>query len=87
MANKTQTRILKYLKTLPHCWAIKVIAANERGCPDIICCYRGRFVGIEVKKGRDRLSCIQTTQLANIMEAEGTTIVARCLDDVKDYLP
>jgi len=86
MASKTQTEILQYLKTLPRCWAIKVIAANERGCPDILCCYKGRFLGIEVKSGGDRLSGIQKEQLSIIREAGGATLKAEDVEDVKQFI-
>jgi len=83
MANVLQTSILKYLKSLPDCWAIKVIAANQRGCPDILCCHKGRFLAIEVKSEGDKLTRIQSAQLARIRKAEGSTIVASSVDDVK----
>lgn len=76
MASKLQKNILDYLKSLPHCWAIKVISANERGCPDILCCYRGQFVAIEVKEGDDKASPIQLAQLVKISKAKGMIIVA-----------
>lgn len=83
MASKLQSEILTYLKSLPECWATKVIAANERGCPDILCCYKGRFLAIEVKDKGDKLSNIQSAQLSRIRQAEGATIVARNMNDIK----
>ena len=84
MASKLQTEILAYLKSLPQCWCTKVIAANERGCPDILCCYRGRFIAIEVKEGKDAVSPIQLAQIIRInQKAHGRAIAAWDLDDVK----
>ena len=84
MASKLQSQILTYLKSLPRCWCIKVISANERGCPDILCCYRGYFVVIEVKEGLDRLKPIQKEQLRAIGRADGIRIVAEHYGVFKD---
>lgn len=66
-----QSKILHHLRSQPHVWAIKVITANERGCPDILCCVHGRFLAIEVKEGKDRLSKIQAEQMDRIRWADG----------------
>ena len=84
MASKLQTRTLKYLKTLkPDCWAIKVMSANERGVPDILCCYKGRFIGIEIKEPKERVAGNQHEQHIRIAAAGGVAIVARDLETVK----
>jgi len=44
-----QYDILKYLNGLKMCKAIKIMAANEAGSPDIFCVYRGVPVILEVK--------------------------------------
>ena len=44
-----QLDILKYLNGLEMCKAIKIMAANEGGTPDIFCVYRGVPVILEVK--------------------------------------
>ena len=81
-----QTDILKYLESLDHCWVVKVISSNKRGCPDILCCYRGMFLAIEVKE-TGRVSAIQIAQLDLIVDmtrgAQGVGLVARKLDEVK----
>ena len=43
--------ILKYLKTEPDCFCWKEHGGmyGTAGIPDIICCYRGKFVAFEVK--------------------------------------
>ena len=43
--------ILKYLKSVPGCFAWKEHGGmyGTAGIPDVICCYRGRFYGFEVK--------------------------------------
>ena len=86
MASTLQTKILKILKSLPRCWAIKVISANERGCPDILCCYEGRFVAIEVKEYDDVVSPIQAAQLTKINDPLGANddaYVVRSMEQFK----
>ena len=78
-----QSTILDYLKTIPKCWAVKVMTANFRGCPDILICHRGKFIAIEVKEGKDQISPIQDAQLELIVLSDGRVCVARSLNDVK----
>jgi len=44
-----QKQILDYLNGLSNCKAIKIMAANEAGTPDIFCCYRGVTIVLELK--------------------------------------
>jgi hypothetical protein len=59
---------------------------QEAGIPDLLCCYRGSFVGIEVKQPGEQPSKAQKYQLDRIRDAGGTAIVAETLDDVKQGL-
>jgi Holliday junction resolvase len=85
-----QSKILKYLEGLDHCWAVKVISSNKRGCPDILCCYRGMFLAIEVKEGSGRATAIQKAQLDLIIDivngAQGIGLVARDLESVLNVI-
>ena len=58
------------------------VIGMERGRPDIDACARGRWVSIEVKTGKGRLSPVQEAVKADILAASGTYIVGRCLEDV-----
>jgi penicillin-binding protein-related factor A (putative recombinase) len=86
-----QKAIIKWLKS-EDAWIIKVIVANERGCPDLICCYNGLFVAIEVKSPKfikDPLkaaSAWQKRHLAKIKKAKGIALCVASLDEVKDEL-
>ena len=68
---KLQSQILTYLKQQPKTWAIKVEVANQRGCPDILLCCSGKFIAIEVKQGKDKVSPIQAEQMKLIRNAGG----------------
>ena len=80
---KLQSKVLQFLKAQPDTFAIKVEVANERGCPDILCCHKGQFYGIEIKEGKDKLSAIQEEQLRRIEAAGGKTIVIRSIEDME----
>ena len=55
-----------------------------KGVPDIIGIHRdtGKFIGIEVKVGKDRLSADQKTFIESSTSKGAIVIVAKCLDDV-----
>jgi Holliday junction resolvase len=82
-----QKAILDYLKSLgAWCFAFKASICNERGVPDIICCYKGRFIGLEVKTARGRPSSIQKAQIRRINCAMGKAKVVRSVEEVKEVL-
>lgn len=57
------------------------------GVPDIVACYKGRFIGIECKAGRGKLTPLQTANIAKISEQGGVALVIyeTNVDDV-DYI-
>ncbi len=61
--------------------ARQVIRANVPGCADIIGCYRGRFVAIEVKTETGRQSQQQRRFQAAVERAGGLYVVARSPSD------
>lgn len=63
-------------------------AFMEAGIPDIVACYKGLFIGIEVKApGKDSgQSDVQKVHDKNIKKAGGIYILADCLEDVTNVL-
>ena len=59
---------------------------QETGIPDLLCCWYGLFFGIEVKDPNGKPSAIQLAQGARIKKAKGHFLVAKSLQDVKDYI-
>lgn len=59
---------------------------QEEGIPDLLCCLRGVFVGIELKQEGEKPSKAQEYQMAKINKAGGIAFVAVSLDDVKKVL-
>lgn len=82
-----QAAILNFLRLLgAYCWAIKTEVCNERGVPDILCCYRGRFVGFEVKTAKGKISGPQRVQNERIRRACGRAVIVHCVEDVQAVL-
>ena len=86
LEGKIQKSILEYLRSVPRCWAVKILSANERGVPDIVCCCRGRFYGFEVKAQGGKATAIQDYQGEAIGYAGGVYRVVRSKDEVRAVL-
>ncbi len=82
-----QSDILKYLKSVG-AYTIKVSAATKAGIPDIICCYKGRFIAIEVKRpeAKTNVSPLQVANITMIINAQGEAIVAWDKEMVKTFI-
>lgn len=59
---------------------------RRKGIPDVILCYRGHFIAVEVKGIMGRVRPEQVIELSKIREAGGIGIIARHWDDVHDVL-
>ena len=56
------------------------------GIPDIICCYRGKFVAFEVKKEKGKTTALQDSVINKIQKCGGKAAVVRSVNEVKDML-
>lgn len=77
--------ILRYLKTVPGCFAWKEHGGmyGTAGIPDVICCLGGRFYGFEVKTEVGRPTDLQKATIRKIWAAGGTALVVRSVDEVR----
>jgi Holliday junction resolvase len=48
---------------------------GSSGVPDIVCCYKGRFIGIETKAGSGKPTALQEKNLMEITEKGGVAIL------------
>ena len=82
-----QSKIVKYLESRG-AYVIKVVAASKKGVPDVIACYKGQFIAIEVKTPltRSNTSKLQEYNLDKISEAGGLSGVAVDIDDINPML-
>ena len=58
-------------------------AYGTNGIPDLICCYKGRFLGLEAKVPGGRLTSLQNRSLDKINAAGGIARRVESVDDVK----
>lgn len=46
---KFKEKVLEDLKTIPNLWYVKTQEVSVRGIPDLLICYKGRFLAFELK--------------------------------------
>lgn len=82
-----QAKIKKYLES-KGAYVVKVVQANKAGVPDLLACYKGKFVGLEVKtpKTLNNVSPLQAFNLSKISEAGGISYVVTSIEDVEKIL-
>ena len=79
-----QERIQKYIEGKGG-YVIKTHGdmTTEPGIPDLLCCYKGQFIAIEVKVNNNKPSPQQGIHCRKIMKAGGITLIAWSLEEVK----
>ena len=79
-----QRKIIKYLESVG-AYVVKVVASNKSGTPDILACYKGIFLAIEVKKPETKtnVSELQIYNINRIKQCGGIAIVAWELSQVE----
>ncbi len=56
------------------------------GVPDIICCYNGRFIGMECKLPGERLTELQKRAIERINKAGGIARRVESVEDAKEII-
>ena len=80
-----QKKIIKHLESIG-AYVIKIVVAQRSGIPDLICCYRGKFIALEVKSETGKVSALQTYNIQKIKEQDGHAYVVRSVEEVKDII-
>ena len=84
-----QKKIIDYLHSIG-AWTVKTIQCNKAGVLDILCCYKGKFVALEVKRDiyakMNETSELQQRTIKQIIAAGGVAGVVTCVTEVKDIL-
>lgn len=84
---KITKKIKDYLNGLDECVCWKLVAHPKQrvGLPDLIVCYRGRFVGLEVKQPSrvEKVTERQAFTLETIRKAGGKAFVVTSVAQVK----
>lgn len=96
--NATKNAILSYLNMQQNCFAWSSNTGGMKtpsggwinfgfpGSPDVLCCYHGLFVGVEVKTAKGRQNNNQEKFEVKIRGARGVYILARSVQDVINRL-
>lgn len=58
----------------------------KKGLPDVIGIHKGRFIGVEIKIGKDRQSDYQKDREVEINQAGGIYLIAKTFDQIKPLL-
>lgn len=75
---KVKTAVKKLLDSMGiYHFSPYMAGMGRAGVPDIVACYKGRFLGIECKAGKGKTTALQDRELAAIHTAGGFTFVVR----------
>ena len=80
-----QNKIIKYLLLLGAV-VNKTIGMSKAGWPDIIGVYKGRFIGLEVKRPGQKATKLQEFKLAELKAAGAYVCVATSVSDAQTLL-
>ena len=86
--NDLIARIRSYLKTVDNLFFWKEHGGQygTAGIPDIIVCYRGRFIAFEVKVGTNKPTILQERTIRQILRAGGYALVVRSVEEVQEVI-
>ena len=82
---KIQYKIIKYLESLG-AYVVKVVKANRSGVADLLVCYKGKFIAVEVKSEFGVTSPLQKYHAELVHRAGGISIVAYSATDASEKI-
>jgi Holliday junction resolvase len=73
---KVKDKVVKLLKQYgAYYFFPATFGMGRSGIPDVVCCHKGAFIGIECKAGKNTTTPLQDRELAAIQSAGGTALV------------
>ena len=80
--------IKEYLQTIPNIFFWKEHGGQfgTAGIPDLIVCYKGRFIAFEVKKPGGKPTLLQKLTLNKIERAKGIAKIVTSVEQVKEII-
>ena len=73
---KVKDKVVKILKANgAYYFFPATFGMGRSGIPDVVCCHKGAFIGIECKAGKNTTTPLQDRELAAIQSAGGTALV------------
>ena len=74
--SKVKKRVKEVLKNLGAYYVVPVTSGyGNSGAPDFLVCYQGKFIGLECKAGKGRVTALQQRNLDQIDLAGGWSFV------------
>lgn len=86
---KVKKKLTNHLKNHPVYYFFPATGGYGRsGVPDVICCYRGRFLAFECKAGGNKPTALQEKNISEIRDCGGVAVVINedNVDDVPQIL-
>lgn len=75
---KVKDKVVKILKELEVYYFFPATHGFGRsGVPDIVCCYKGKFIAFECKAGGNKTTALQDREIEAIRKAGGTAHVIK----------
>jgi hypothetical protein len=69
-------RLFGYFNKIPELWYVKTQQVSIRGTPDILLCYKGRFIAMELKRSKDAtITAMQEYNIQKIAACGGIGLV------------
>ena len=83
-----EKRIKEYLKTIDGLFYWKVFSGMycTAGIPDIVICYKGQFIALEVKAPDGKPTALQVATIKRIRKAGGVAEVVRSVEEVREVI-
>lgn len=78
-----QNKCIRWLKRQPDCWFFKVSgsACQTPGVPDLVICWHGKFVGVELKSPTGKPEPVQLATIDMILRAGGVAFITNSFDE------
>jgi Holliday junction resolvase len=81
---KVKTKVVAILKEFgAYYFYASTGGYGASGVPDIVCCYKKRFIGIECKAGKGKTTALQEKNIAQIIAQGGLAMVVN-EDNIED---
>lgn len=84
--SKLQGKAIKLLETAGW-YVIRIIAASKAGVSDLVCCDPyGRFITIEIKFGKNKLTKLQMYNMEQVEKRNGIAYVINTIEQIETII-
>lgn len=96
MSKKPETlfkeKVMRYLDSIPNVWYLKIYgnAVQSGGIPDLLVCYKGRFVALELKDPDEKNKYGETSRqrmhIKRIIKCGGIGATVNSIEQIDEIL-